>query len=219
MDNKFSKPLPHTLLKQYKKWKSTQFEENKLLHRKLSEDGQNPKAMIISCCDSRVNPTSIFGDAIGQFFIHRNIANLVPPCEIDADHSGTSATLEYAIKSLKISHLIILGHSNCGGIRGGYELYQKNILCSDKKNSFLQKWLKLLLPTIKNLNKNLPSEEAISELEKLSIVTSLDNVLTYPFARKAFENNTLSIYGLWHNISSGDLEQYNPETKNFELIE
>ncbi len=219
MDNKPSKPLPETLLKQFQKWKSTQFEEYKYLHKKLSEEGQSPEAMIVSCCDSRVNPTSIFDANIGQFFIHRNIANLVPPCEIDNDHSGTSATLEYAIENLKISHLIILGHSSCGGIRGAYELHKKNILGGDKKNIFLQKWLKLLLPTIKNLNKNLPSEEAISELEKLSIVTSLDNVLTYPFARKAFENNTLSIYGLWHNISSGDLEQYNPETKNFELIE
>ena len=219
MDNKPSKHLPHKLLKQFQKWKSTKFEEYKDLHKKLSEEGQSPEAMIVSCCDSRVNPTSIFDANIGQFFIHRNIANLVPPCEIDIDHSGTSATLEYAIENLKISHLIILGHSNCGGIRGGYELYKKDLLGADNNSSFLQKWLKLLLPAIKNLDKDWPSKEAISELEKLSIVTSLNNVLTYPFALKAFENNKLSIYGLWHNISSGDLEQYNPETKTFELIE
>ena len=219
MDNKHSRPLPASLLKQFQKWKSTHFEEYKDLHKKLSEEGQSPEVMIVSCCDSRVNPTSIFDANIGQFFIHRNIANLVPPCEIDIDHSGTAATLEYAIENLKISHLIILGHSNCGGIRGGYEFYKKNFLGTDKKNSFLQKWLKILLPSIKNLDKNLPCEEAISELEKLSIVTSLDNVLTYPFAREAFENSTLSIHGLWHNILSGDLEQYNPQTKTFELIE
>ena len=218
MDKKFSKPLPHTLLQQYKKWKSTQFKENIALHRKLSEDGQNPKAMIISCCDSRVNPTSIFGSDIGQFFIHRNIANLIPPYKSNIDHSGTSATLEYAIESLKVLHLIILGHSNCGGIRGGYELYQKNSLGTAKSDSFLQQWLKILLPAIKELNNNFPFEEATSQLEKLSVVTSAYNCLTYPFVRKAIENGTLSIYGLWHNISSGDLEQYNFESKAFEPL-
>ena len=218
MENKPSKPLPASLLKQFQKWKSTRFEEYKDLHKKLSQEGQSPEAMIVSCCDSRVNPTSIFDANIGQFFVHRNIANLVPPCEIDYDHSGISATLEYAIENLKISHLIILGHSSCGGIRGGYELYKNNLLGSDKKNSFLQEWLRVLLPAIKKLDRNLPCEKAISELEKLSIVTSMDNVLTYPFARTAFENSMLSIYGLWYNISSGDLEQYNSETKTFEFI-
>ncbi len=188
------------------------------MHKKLSEEGQNPKAMIISCCDSRVNPTSIFGADIGQFFIHRNIANLVPPYKTDSDHSGTSATLEYAIENLKISNLIILGHSSCGGIREGYEIYKKNSFGTDQRNSFCKQWLSLLLPVIKNLGKKSHFEEATSLLEKLSIVTSLDNVLTYPFAQKALENGTLSIYGLWHDISSGDLEHYNSETKTFELL-
>ena len=218
MDNKFSKPFPHTLLKQYKKWKSTQFEENKPLHRKLSEEGQNPKAMIISCCDSRVNPTSIFGDAIGQFFIHRNIANLIPAYKSIIDQSGTPATLEYAIKNLKVPNLIILGHSNCGGVRGAYELYKKNSLGTAKRHSFLQQWLKIILPAIQDLNNNLPFEEATSQLEKLSIVTSINNLLTYPFVENAVENGTLSIYGLWHNILSGELEQYNFETMTFDLL-
>ena len=111
MDNNPSKPFPPSLLKHYKKWKSTDFEENKALHARLSEQGQKPEAMIISCCDSRVNPTSIFGTDIGQFFIHRNIANLVPPYRIDTAYSGTPAALEYAIDNLKVPNLIILGHS------------------------------------------------------------------------------------------------------------
>jgi len=76
-----------------------------------------------------------------------------------------------------------------------------------------------LLPAIKNLDKNLSSEKAISQLEKVSIISSIDNILTYPFVEKAVKNGKLSIYGLWHNISSGDLERYNSETKAFELLE
>ena len=219
MDNYPLKPFPSTLLKHYKKWKSTEFEENKALHARLSEQGQEPEAMIISCCDSRVNPTSIFGTDIGQFFIHRNIANLVPPYRTDTAHSGTPAALEYAIENLKVPHLIILGHSKCGGIKGGYELHIKHSFGTGERNNFVQQWLKILLPAIKKLDKNLPFEKAISQLEKVSIISSIDNILTYPFVEKAVKNGKLSIYGLWHNISSGDLERYNSETKAFELLE
>ena len=131
MDDLFVKPLPTSLLNRYKGWKATQFEENKVWYKRLADEGQKPRAMIISCCDSRVHATSIFGADMGEFFIHRNIANLVPPFKVDMEYHGTSAAVEYAIKNLKIPHLIVLGHSNCGGIKGGYEQSQKN----DKNNS------------------------------------------------------------------------------------
>ena len=76
--------------------------------------GQHPRAMIISCCDSRVNAMSLFGGKDGDFFIHRNIANLIPPFNPDGDHHGTSAAIEFAVTVIKVSHLIILGHSGCG---------------------------------------------------------------------------------------------------------
>ena len=118
MDDLFVKPLPTSLLNRYKGWKATQFEENKVWYKRLADEGQKPRAMIISCCDSRVHATSIFGADMGEFFIHRNIANLVPPFKVDMEYHGTSAAVEYAIKNLKIPHLIVLGHSNCGGIKG-----------------------------------------------------------------------------------------------------
>ena len=73
MDDLFVKPLPTSLLNRYKGWKATQFEENKVWYKRLADEGQKPRAMIISCCDSRVHATSIFGADMGEFFIHRNI--------------------------------------------------------------------------------------------------------------------------------------------------
>ena len=73
------KPLPTYLVKRYHGWKATQFADNKTWYKRLAQEGQNPRAMVISCCDSRVHVTSIFGAETGEFFIHRNIANLVPP--------------------------------------------------------------------------------------------------------------------------------------------
>ena len=79
--------------------------------------------MVISCCDSRIHATSIFGADEGEFFIHRNIANLVPVYSPDGENHGTSAAIEYAIKELKVQHLIILGHKDCGGIKNGHYIH------------------------------------------------------------------------------------------------
>jgi carbonic anhydrase len=78
--------------------------------------------MVISCCDSRVHVTSIFGADEGEFFIHRNIANLVPPYNPDGEYHGTSAAVEYAVTSLGVAHIVVLGHSNCGGVKGCHDM-------------------------------------------------------------------------------------------------
>ena len=96
--------------------------------------------MVISCCDSRVHVTSIFGADEGDFFIHRNIANLgTTICTPDGDHHGTSAAIEYAIKELRVPHLIVLGHTGCGGIKSGHGLHSNNI---NPDYIFINKWLK-----------------------------------------------------------------------------
>ena len=113
-----AKPLPHYLVSRYNGWRATTFAENRAWYNRLAEDGQRPRAMIISCCDSRVHVTSIFGADTGEFFIHRNIANLVPPYTPDGQQHGTSAAVEYAVKALKVAHLIVMGHTKCGGVAG-----------------------------------------------------------------------------------------------------
>ncbi len=110
-----AKPLPTYLLQRYHGWKATTYFENRAWYKRLATEGQRPRAMVISCCDSRVHVTSIFGADQGEFFIHRNIANLVPPYEPDGAQHGTSAAVEYAVTALKVSHLLIVGHSNRGG--------------------------------------------------------------------------------------------------------
>ena len=113
-----AKPLPAYLIQRYQGWKATTYSDNRAWYKRLATEGQRPRAMVISCCDSRVHVTSIFGADQGEFFIHRNIANLVPPYEPDGDHHGTSAAVEYAVTALNVAHLIVLGHSNCGGVQG-----------------------------------------------------------------------------------------------------
>jgi carbonic anhydrase len=211
--SKYIKSIPEKLINRYKDWKKTGFEEHRDWYETVAKAGQNPLAMVISCCDSRVHATSIFGADPGEFFIHRNIANLIPPYNPDGDHHGTSAAIEFAILSLAVSHIIILGHSGCGGIKNGYHLCK-----GDKKNTdlvFVNKWLNILKPAYDTLLVNGDDSLMIKKLEKESIKTSIKNLLDFPFIQNALQSEKLEIHGLWHNIRSGELEMLDSETMNF----
>ena len=212
MNNKISPP-PKFLIDRYKKWKSNEYLKNERKLRKLASYGQSPSTMIISCCDSRIHATSIFGADEGEFFIHRNIANLVPPYSLDSENHGTSAAIEYAIKELKVNHLIILGHKDCGGIKYGHKVH------SDSANTnyeFINKWLSILLPAYNKIQKDVSEQEQINQLEQESIKTSINNLFNFPFVKKAIDENNLLIHGLIHDIGSGNLKFLNPVTEDFE---
>ena len=214
MINKLHIP-PKFLIDRYKKWKSSEYLLNQVKFKKLASFGQNPSTMVISCCDSRIHATSIFGAAEGEFFIHRNIANLVPPFSSDGQNLGTSAAIEYAIKELKVKHLIILGHKDCGGIKYGHKVH------SDSANTnyeFLNKWLTILLPAYNKIQKNFSEQQQINQLEQESIKNSIYNLFSFPFVKKAIDENNLLIHGLIHEIGSGNLKFLNPATEDFENL-
>ena len=215
MINKLS-PLPKFLVNRYKDWKTNIYVKNINWFKKMALEGQSPKAMVISCCDSRVHVTSIFGADEGEFFIHRNIANLIPPFSPDGDHHGTSAAIEYATKELKIPHIILLGHTGCGGIKSGHHLHSN----TTRHNNyfFINKWLNILLPAFNNISKDITEKEQIQLLEQESIKISIKNLFDFPDIRELVENKTLSIHGLIHDIGSGNLKFLNPSTKKFEII-
>ena len=212
MINKLS-PLPKFLIDRYKKWKSNEYIKNEAQLKKLASFGQSPSTMVISCCDSRIHATSIFGADEGEFFIHRNIANLVPPYSPDGENHGTSAAIEYAIKELKVQHLIILGHQDCGGIKYGHHIHSTSV---SHNYEFINKWLSILLPAFNKIQKNLSEQEQINQLEQESIKGSINNLISFPFIIKAIDNKSLSIHGLIHDIGSGNLKYLNPATEKFE---
>jgi carbonic anhydrase len=212
------KPLPEYLVQRYYGWKATTFANNKSWYHKLAEDGQHPRAMIISCCDSRVHVTSIFGSDAGEFFIHRNIANLVPPFKEDQDYHGTSAAIEYAVKTLKIPHIIVLGHSTCGGVHSSFEYFSGNNPNLYKDSNFVASWLEILRPSFEKIPSNLSKNEKLKYLEKNTVLTSIENLATFPFIKEAINNETLSLHGLWHDIGTGDLMFYDNKSSKFILV-
>jgi carbonic anhydrase len=210
--------LPDYLVERYYGWKATTFANNKSWFHKLAKDGQYPRAMIISCCDSRVHVTSIFGSDAGEFFIHRNIANLVPPFKKDEDYHGTSAAIEYAVKSLKIPHIIVLGHSTCGGVKASYDYFSGNNPSLKEDSNFVASWLEILRPSFNSVSNELSDEHKISKLEKEAVLTSVKNLTTFPFIKEALKDGSLSIHGLWHNIGTGELMCYDNKTNDFIFV-
>ncbi|MCC6007059.1 MAG: carbonic anhydrase [Rhodobacteraceae bacterium] len=212
-----AKPLPAYLVKRYHGWHATEYATNKAWFHHLAEEGQHPRAMIVSCCDSRVHVTSIFGADSGEFFIHRNVANLVPPFSPDGDHHGTSAAVEYAVETLHVAHLIVMGHSNCGGVRGCHAMCAGDAPHLEQSTSFVGRWMDILRPAYNDV-RDLPEEEALRAMEKASVVVSLNNLLSFPFVRMAVEGDRLSLHGLWHDIGSGELEALEADSGKFRPV-
>ena len=211
------KPLPNYLIQRYHGWKATTWQENRSWYRRLAEDGQRPRAMVISCCDSRVHVTSIFGADQGEFFIHRNIANLVPPYAPDGQQHGTSAAVEYAVTTLKVAHLIVVGHSSCGGVMGCHAMCSGHAPELEEKSSFVGRWMDLLRPGYERVS-HLPEDERLRALEKEAVLVSLENLMTFPFVTEAVEADEMTIHGLWNDIGEGTLEQYDPAMRRFAPI-
>ena len=187
-----ARPLPDDLARRYLGWRATGYAENRPFYRRLAEDGQRPRAMIVACCDSRVHVGSLFGSDSGEFFIHRNIANLVPPYAPDGGLHGTSAAVEYAVTALKVAHLIVVGHTNCGGVKGCHAMCSGAAPELEEKTSFVGRWMDILRPGYDRV-KDLPEAEQVNALEREAVLVSLENLMTFPFVRAACEAGELTL--------------------------
>ncbi|MFO7771150.1 MAG: carbonic anhydrase [Roseovarius gahaiensis] len=210
-----ARPLPTYLVHRFHGWKATAYKENQSWYRRLANEGQHPRAMVISCCDSRVHVTSIFGADQGEFFIHRNIANLVPAYEPDGNQHGTSAAVEYAVTALKVAHVIVMGHSNCGGVQGCLEMCTGKAPALEEKSSFVGRWMDILRPGYERVKDIADEDKRRHALEKQAVIVSLENLMTFPFVAESVKNDTLTLHGLWHEIGEGGVEQYSPASGDF----
>jgi carbonic anhydrase len=203
-----AQPLPDSLIRRYRGWRATTYHENRAWYRRLAEEGQRPRAMVISCCDSRVHVTSIFGAEQGEFFIHRNIANLVPPFQPDGAVHGTSAAVEYAVTALKVSQIMVLGHSRCGGVEGCHDMCAGDAPQLERPDSFVGRWMDVLRPGWERVRHLDDRHQRLRALEREAVLISLDNLMTFPFVAQAVEEGALALHGLWNDIAEGTLEIY-----------
>ncbi len=213
----FVRPLPGYLIQRFQGWRATTYQENRAWYRRLAASGQHPRAMVISCCDSRVHVTSIFGADEGEFFIHRNVANLVPPYNPDGEYHGTSAAVEYAVTSLGVAHIVVLGHSNCGGVKGCHDMCSGLAPELEARSSFVGRWMDILRPGYTRVA-HLDAGKILPALEKEAVLISLENLLTFPFVKEAVEDERLTLHGLWTDTGEGGLECYDPALNSFVAV-
>lgn len=209
------RPLPGYLVTRYRGWKATRFAENRSWYLHLVEDGQHPRAMVITCCDSRVTPVEMFGADPGEFFIHRNIANLVPPYGPSGQHHCTLAAVDYAVQVLHVSHLVVMGHSNCGGVKGCHDMCSGAAPALEAEDSPVGRWLEVLRPGFERTDGLAPLAARLAAMEHQSVLISLANLLTYPVVQTAVEEGRLTLHGVWQDIAGGALYQYDPGAGNF----
>lgn len=205
------------LLKGYRAFHGKYFKNGKSeIFQDLVDKGQSPKIMMIACSDSRVDPSIILNCEPGEAFVVRNVANLVPPCENDSKHHGTSAALEFAVCFLKVEHIIILGHTHCGGIRA---LLTGTGTEPSKTQGFIDSWMEIAKEAKEKALQEKGSGPACEQrCGEYSLMASIDNLYTFPWIKEKIEAGTLTLHA-WHfNLETGHILSFNPKTKCFENI-
>lgn len=186
----------------YRRFREGRFTEARERYQHLSEQGQSPGVMLIACCDSRADPALIFDAGPGELFVLRNVANLVPPPADDNAFRSTSAAIEFAVTVLKVQHVVIMGHAQCGGVRA----YVDGALGGDRAGQYIHRWASLLKPAYERLPVGLPAPEAAATLEKTAIRYSLEQLRSFPFVAERESAGTLQTHGAFFGIASGVLE-------------
>jgi carbonic anhydrase len=169
--------------------------------------------MLIACSDSRVDPSDIFNAYPGQMFVTRNVANIVPPKDDRDGYHGTTATIEYAVKVLKVEMIIVMGHESCGGIQGCLDG-----MGHDPDAGYVGTWVSLLNDVRDRvLARELPEDEIVLEMELETVRQSLANLMTFPFVREAVETGGLTLQGAYFSIIKARLMMAN-DAGEFEEI-
>ena len=205
-------PLVLRLASGFRRFQHRWYHPEETLFQTLS-NGQNPLALVIACCDSRVDPVLLTDCRPGDLFVVRNIANLVPPYAPDGGRHGVSAALEYAVKHLKVQDIIIMGHACCGGIHAlvsGGE--------GEARDEFIGPWVDVARRALEKVDEAMPGADAADRAracELWNVRLSLDNLMTFPWVRRAVEEGNLSLHGWYFDLQSGELLEYDAQEHAF----
>lgn len=212
-----SNSLPTALLEGYRHFRESTFRVYQERFEVLAEEGQAPRAMLIGCCDSRAEPSIIFSAKPGELFTVRNVANLVPPHTPSMSHHGTSAAIEFAVRSLRVPAIVVMGHAQCGGIRALLDA------AFDERGSgeFIPQWMDIARPVRDAVLREHPDADAAERqrlVEQASIRNSLDNLRGFPFVAEAEAAGRLTLHGLYFDIGQATLSAWDSDTGAFAMV-
>ena len=205
-------PFPPRLIDGYRTFASQRLPTEQSRYRDLSVRGQSPEVMVIGCCDSRVSPEVIFDAGPGELFVMRNVANLVPVYVPDGGTHGVSAALEYAVNALRVKHVVVLGHAQCGGIRAFIDKIEPL-----SPGDFIGKWMAMFIKPGEVVEQR--AQESMQDftirIEKAAVFRSLENLMTFPFVRGPVESGELQLHGAYFGVAEGSLFVLDKAAKEF----
>ncbi|OQW55241.1 MAG: carbonate dehydratase [Proteobacteria bacterium SG_bin9] len=204
--------FPKNLIDGYRSFAANRLPAEQSRYRELSEYGQSPEVLVIGCCDSRVSPEVIFDAGPGELFVIRNVANLVPPYTPDGNARAVSAALEFAVQVLKVKHIVVLGHAQCGGIRAFAEEAEPL-----SPGDFIGKWMELMEPEAKEIGPrgDMSKQQFLAKLERAAVKRSLENLMTFPCVQILVERGKLELHGAFFGVAQGSLSVRDPVTGEF----
>lgn len=208
------------LTSKFEGFRTRYFDENKQLFDNLTTQGQAPKVMMISCADSRVDPALMFDTDPGDIFVVRNVANLVPPHQTETDNHSVSSALEFAVKDLKVEHIVVMGHALCGGMKALCSFCQQTEAeqaaeTDESRRSFIRGWVDVARPAIDKVDMSQAEPDRLRDAEHASIVNSLQNLRSFSFIKDKEDAGELSLHGWWFDMTKGALWAYQDTDKVF----
>lgn len=202
------------LIDGYYRFRAGDYAAQKRRYDSLDHDGQHPPVMVIGCCDSRVDPATIFDTVPGQMFALRNVANLVPPYRPEQSLQGASAAIEFAVLGLEVRHIVVMGHGKCGGVAAAL----KGGDLGAPGPSFIDDWIKIIdegRDRVVAESKTDPSLDTQRALEHEAVRISIRNLRSFPYIAEREAAGTLKLHGCWFAISEGELHVMDDENGEF----
>ena len=206
--------FPEPLADRFRRFKHRHFAPNADHYEELATYGQSPDTMLISCSDSRVDPETIFSAMPGELFVVRNVANLVPPFETGGRYHGVSTAIEFAVLNLRVKHIVVMGHSGCGGVRAALD----QSAAIQTESQFISRWMSMLDEarlTVIARQELQSQQEKLTALEMEGVKLSIKNLRTFPFIRDLEDKGKLNLHGAYFDIKSGTLSVLNHSRGQF----
>lgn len=200
--SRVSMSFPPRLIEGYRAFLGGRLRREQDRYRELAEHGQSPEVVVIGCCDSRVSPEVIFDAHPGELFVVRNIANIVPPYAPAGEAHGVFAALEFGVGVLKVKHIVVLGHAQCGGVKAFAENAEPL-----SPGDFIGRWMRLMAPAAEKAGPRgaLSWPDYLTRLEQANVTNSMANLLTFPRLRELVESGDVAIHGAYFGVATGQL--------------
>jgi carbonic anhydrase len=188
----------------YRKFRDGYFRENEQFIQDLMVKGQKPSAIMIACSDSRIDPALEFNVGPGELFMVRNVAALVPPFETGGQYHGTSAALEFAVRSLEVENVIVMGHARCGGVHA--------LMNTPRTGDFVGSWMEIAEKARSRAQAaKLPAPQAQVLCEQETVKVSLENLMTFPWVKEAVDAGKLKLHGWYFDLGRATLYVLNDQ--------